>query len=258
MFKKILLVIAVIFMANNAQADLIAYYDFEQDEDGIVYDVSGNGNHASLDDNAPIYYNINSHLSYPGVAPDYAYWFDGDYIKLPININPANYSKVTFGAWVSPNTENLTSKNVIISHDNGGYDRTLTIDNRGGNNYSAFTGSGVFGSEPPSGSGDWDFVAVVYDSEAKTVNLFVNGTLYETKGNPGNGRDYVLLGVNPIHGNSEFFAGGINNVFFFDEALSEDQLNDIMANGVMPVPVPSTLFLLSLGVFTIAGLKRMF
>ena len=52
-----------------------------------------------------------------------------EYVTAAADINPATMPMMTMGAWVIPG--DVIPIRTVISHDNGGYDRTLGIDSRG-------------------------------------------------------------------------------------------------------------------------------
>jgi len=227
------------FSAGTANANLIAYYSFE----GNALDVSGNGYHAS------IVAGVTLTTGHTGLAYD----FDGsnDYITIPLNINPSALSSITMGAWVQSNTTGSIKK--VISHDNGGYDRTLGIDTRAGGGWSAFTGSGVLGNQPVS-TGSWQFVAVTYDQVAQNIMLYVDGVTQSTAGIQGTGHATTRIGGNPSF--NEYFNGRIDDVFFYDEALSIAELDDIRLNGVSAVPIPTAAWLFASSFIGLIGMRR--
>jgi len=157
------------------------------------------------------------------------------------------------GAWVKA-TDGTPTKQ-IISHDNGGYDRSLGIDYRGDSTgWSAFSGSGnVLGAYPVI-LNSWAFVAVVYDQNAQKVTLYVNGNTMSKSGILENGYTFLRIGSNPGFG--EYFEGTIDDVFFYDEALTTAQLDNIMTNGVSPVPLPSSFVLLLTSILGFYGLRK--
>ncbi len=232
--KKILLgVIIIVFMffigINTSSASLIAYFPF----DGNAKDTTGNGHDGT------VYGALLTSEGYKGSA----YQFDGtdDYIYVPLNINPSTMMSLTMGAWVK--ASNASPIRQIISHDNGGYDRSLGIDYRGGSTgWSAFSGTGgVLGAFPVTIE-QWTFVAVVYDESSQNVMLYVDGQSMSEIGDLSDGNNFLYIGSNPGFG--EYFQGTIDEVFFFDEALTKSQLDNIMNNGVSSVPIPPSLVLL--------------
>ena len=106
--------------STAAMAELIAYYPFDSNyaknasSYGSIYDGVVNGATWSS--------------GYSGQS--YLFNGSGNYIQAAVNINPSNYPQLTMGAWVS--TTGTAPIRQIISHDDGGYDRSLGIDNRGG------------------------------------------------------------------------------------------------------------------------------
>jgi hypothetical protein len=222
--------------APSAQAALIGYYTFENS----VADVSGNGNHGTMGPAAPTY----TASGHQGGAYQFGAGGLNTYLTVPININPSALPKVTFGAWFNADGADAVIRG-LISHDNGGFDRTLTVDTRnadGAVNWQMFTGGGT--AHFPGGAGnvapdDWTFVAVVYDMLANTSCLYVDGTYGCVGASPStDALSVTTIGRNP---NFDFpFIGRIDDVFFFDEALSKADLDDIRRNGI-PVPTPATL-----------------
>lgn len=247
--KKIT-IISFIFLicfgfSGAVHAELIAYYPFDsnyaQNESsyGSIYDGTVSG------------------ATWTSGYIGQSYLFNGssNYIQAAVNINPSNYPRLTMGAWVY--ATDTTPIRQIISHDNGGFDRSLGIDSRGGGGWSAFTGSTVLSGIPTSANA-WKFVAVVYYQGTSQVMLYVDGVTISTTGTLGTGWDYIRIGSNPSYG--EYFKGYIDEVFIYNEALSVSQLDDIRRNGVHPfnaVPEPVTVLLLGLGLVGLAGVRRL-
>lgn len=169
-----------------------------------------------------------------------AYYFDGDgdYVDLPVNVNPSVLNSVTMGAWVKAASLPAGRSSQVLSHDNGGFDRSIVFDLRGQNgglladglhHLSAFTGSGVLPG-PVASTGTWTFVAAVY--HAGTVTLYVNGQAYPGTGTPGDGFATLRVGGNPGFGPvGENFHGWIDNVFVVDHALTAGEIATIRASG---------------------------
>jgi hypothetical protein len=160
------------------------------------------------------------------------YDFDGssDFIQAPLNINPSQYPELTMGCWAKSRVS--TPYGTVLSHDNGGYDRTLAIDNRGGSGtaWSAFCGTGQVMGGWPVDADAWTFLVVVYDQAGGTVRFHMNGLAYRIgPGTLGEGEDFLCMGKNPFAGN--FFNGVIDNVFVFDRCLSEEQIQFIRETG---------------------------
>jgi len=188
---------------------LIVSYSF----DGNTNDDSGYGNNGT-----------SNGASYTDGLSGQALRLDGidDYVRMPLDINPDVMPQATITAWVKTDK----AEGTVISHDNGGYDRTIDIDSRGGGlGWSAFSGSGAVLGFHPIVTGDWVFLAAVYDQTTATVRLHVNDSIYEEAGSLGNGLDYVHIGSNPSFGS--FFSGVIDEVRIYNSALSVQEISGI-------------------------------
>jgi len=153
----------------------------------------------------------------------------------------------------------------LLTHDNDGFDRAIAIDWRSngfdasGNpnavGWSAFGGpeGGVLGAVPAF-LDQWTFLAVVYDQTAQTVKFQVDDMVFtKTGATLGSGRDQLLIGfrpATPLFPLQTFFAGAIDNVFVFGDALTDEQLAYIRAGGAQAIMTaipkidPGILFLL--------------
>lgn len=222
---------------------LLALYTFD---DGDIADVSGAHNHAC------------GECSIPQTVPNgYEGWglsIDGlAYLRGDLAISPSLKPQLTMGAWVRPYS--VSAGQALISHDNGGFDRTILIDYRGGGiGWSAFAGTGG-GSNGTSVVGyfpaihnQWQFVATVYDDAAQTVLLYVDGAHTSQPGAPGAGHPRLHIGHEPFCnatgcGNGECgLAGIIDNVFFIGEVLSVVRLDEIGMHGYHRIPTCPVFF----------------
>lgn len=246
-FAIIFALVVCLGVSSNVQAGLMALYTFE----GNAIDVTGNGNNGTV---------FGASLTANGFQGS-AYQFDGlnDFISIPTNVNPGPLPQLTWGAWV--NADRITGNprsgvRQVLSHDNAGFDRSLGMDVRFGggvpSDWSTFAGSGGgLGSGIDVVIGDWVFLAASYDQVAGQVKLYVNDQVFSTTGVFGSGFSNVRIGSNPGFG--EHFAGRIDNVFLFDEVLTDDRVADIRDSGFQAVPEPS-----SITIFGLAGSLGLF
>jgi len=205
---------------------IVAYYPFS----GNAYDAIWNGHHGTV-------YGAALTADRFG-KPNNAYYFDGidDYIYAPVNINPDVMPKMTMTAWVKANDVAAPIRQVISS-DNGGFDRTVGIIRRSGvYRWSAFSGSGGTLDACPFVPGEWEFLAVVYDQNAQTVKLYVNGDVYQENGVLRLGHEYFSIGANPSYG--EYFSGVIDDVRIYNQALSDADIQDLYIKGSLMAYYP--------------------
>ncbi len=241
-------VLGALMASGAAQAELKAFYTF----DGTLDDASGNG--------------------YTGTAvngPGYASGYEGQalglnaalnqYVRVAgLDINPASAPAVTFGGWV--NADVGTAIRGVLSHDNTGFDRTIDIDHRGGaTGWSAFRGNGVVFGAPVS-TGAWTFIALRHDQSTGSLSLNVDGVQVNAAGvSFGSGFSDFFIGRNPCC--DAPFDGRIDNVFVYDEFLSDARLAEIRVGGasaIVPVPEPQTWLMFGTGILLacFAGTNR--
>ena len=202
-------------LKNPALQGPVVHYPF----DGNADDASGNGNHGTVYGAALTEDRFGN--------PNSAYQFDGvdDYIFAPVNINPDVMPKMTMTAWVR--ADEASPVRQAISSDNGGFDRGMGVDCRFGSCcWLAFIGSGGVLGDRLYVPGEWVFLAVVYDQDAGTAKLYVNGQVYEGTGVLGPGHDYFRIGSNPSYG--EYFSGVIDDVRIYDRALSDAEIRNLL------------------------------
>jgi hypothetical protein len=204
---------------------LLAFYPL----DGNVQDASGYHLHGQVGGGAPQVV-----TGYQGQA----YSFNGttDYLTVPVDINPSTFPKLTMGCWAK--VASTWPLQQVLTHDNGDFDRSLGIDLRGaGVGWSAFCGpTGQVLGAMQGYMNTWTFVAVVYDQVAQTVKLMLdNQTITKAGASLGSGLNELYIGASPLF--AIFFAGVIDNVFIYGDALSDLQLAYIRsrgAQGIMP------------------------
>ncbi len=182
-------------------------------------------------------------------------------IDTGIDINRSAISAITMGALVNLASLGSTPGSKILSHDNGGFDRTLGVDTRGndtGTGFAAFTGAGVADAPGTAPLDVWAHLTVVYDGTDS--KLFVDGvveaTFNEATALTDSGFN-LFIGTNP--GFNEDFIGLLDDVFIYDRALSNAEVLDIATNGFGPiaaVPLPAGLPLLIGGFGAFAMIRK--
>ena len=186
-----------------------------------------------------------------------------NYLFIPISPVSDSRPVQTLGAWVR--SAEPTSQQGILTiedFDSATTNRSIGLDDGGGSGwqYSAVTGPGVSGGPESrvrlgdAPDGDWTFVAARYDGA--NVTFFVDGqsitAVDDTAMNPNRNR-YLQVGTFSF---GSGFVGDVDNLFVFDEALSNDQVETIRLGGsagifAVAIPEPSTT---ALGFFLAAAI----
>jgi hypothetical protein len=136
----------------------------------------------------------------------------------------------------------------IFNNDDGGYDRSLSIDPRANGNYAAFNGSSVWNSgvKPTS---DWTFIAGVYQNnfygigQGKLTAYIGNQVFDNIHTSYGDTHwTFTDLGGSPSYG--EFWNGMMDDAFVYNDALTPAQLSYLQTTGdagfaLSAVPEPS-------------------
>jgi hypothetical protein len=150
------------------------------------------------------------------------------------------------GAWVR--TDNLEpGLRKIIGTDDGGWDRTIGLDNREPNTlplrYTSFSGNGspVEGTPEPVNTEDWTFVAATYNQPTAVVTVWVDLNAATTndalvsvsRPNSTFGPGFTTATIGSLRPDNlnEAWQGSIDNVFFFGSVLSAADLTTLRNQG---------------------------
>lgn len=162
---------------------------------------------------------------------DEALAFNGEATKvqLPWDINVEKYPKLTITAWARFTGEPEEKPQFqVVSHDDGGFDRSLGIDARSGEwGWSAFAGDANVIGGIPIRPKEWVFLAVSYDESAGESRLTVDDAvvLAKEESHLGSGHPFVWIGGNPGFG--EHFVGDIAHVQVYDRVLTDEELKSV-------------------------------
>ncbi|MBI4661362.1 MAG: carbohydrate-binding protein, partial [Verrucomicrobia bacterium] len=154
-----------------------------------------------------------------------AFIFDGgdDYVDTALDVQPSAMPSTTWEAWVFPTRPGPRQQ--ILSCDDGGYDRSVLIEDRG---FGVFTGAGGWVPVTISPS-QWQHIAVVYTPT--NIEFYKNGVRFSFGAAPvGQSTGNKLqIGRNPGFG--EYFMGRIDEVAVYDRALSPTEIAAMFAAG---------------------------
>ena len=208
---------------TGVQADLIAFYPFDED----IEDDSGNGHDGMAEGDAQLAGPFTGRDGVSGAAQ-----FSGaGHIVIPLDINPSVYPQFSVTMWVKPDASIVNSPGLYktFGHDDGGWDRTFGLDNREGEfRYAAFTGGAGPGPTDTTGTPittDWTFLASVWDTNEQTVTFYANeNSITEPLTNTTSAHTSSAIGNLRPDNFAEGWRGLIDDVFIFDHALTEGEI----------------------------------
>jgi len=136
------------------------------------------------------------------------------------------------GAWHSP----VTSRN-DKNPDSQGY---LIYDNQPSGAWTFWSGNGTVDGNwqaldgPAVNVGDWDHLAITYDDVAEVKKLYVNGELAVESNDAvaENDTKPLNIGAGGDIGTAYFFKGDIDDIGLWNMALSQEEIQAVMNNGV--------------------------
>ncbi|MGB0430270.1 MAG: LamG-like jellyroll fold domain-containing protein, partial [Bacteroidia bacterium] len=221
----------------GSESGLLAYYKFDQSEEGYLPDVSSNNNQGNLrgftltgtssnwvNSESPV---IDKANSLKLVGPGNALEFDGlnDYVSTTLDVQPSTLATTTWEGWVYPSRLNYGSYQAIFTNDDGGYDRFLMIKSNS-NKFIVSKGNGFFEPDYEITANEWIHVAVVYKSD--NILLYVNGIRFEhgSAETATSSTVYFSLGGNP---NASYdFKGKIDDVRVWNDERTQTEIQDNM------------------------------
>ena len=153
-----------------------------------------------------------------------AFSFNGNdaFVSTELDTQPSAMPETTWEAWVRPHRLNHGFKQQILSTDDGGFDRSILIDEE--KQFGVFTGNGVW--KPTEATlNEWQHIAVVFTQN--DIHLYKNGIEFSW-GSPPIGQETgqkLTIGASPGFG--EFFQGAIDEVSVYNRALSVGEIKAI-------------------------------
>ncbi|MBN8706312.1 MAG: T9SS type A sorting domain-containing protein [Bacteroidetes bacterium] len=142
------------------------------------------------------------------------------YISTPLDVQPAAMPVSTWEAWVYPERVNYSSRQQVLSDDDGNHDRSVLIES-GTASFAVFTGSQAWLAAPVT-MNEWQHIAVVFLPD--NILFYKNGVEYSLGASPGGGTtsNSLKIGMNPGFG--EYFKGKIDNVRIWNVQRSQAQI----------------------------------
>jgi hypothetical protein len=152
---------------------------------------------------------------------------NGQYLSTELDVQPSALPQTTWEAWVYPTRVNISGRQQILSHDVGGYGRSVLLET-GTSNFGVFTGNGVWQPAPVTLNA-WQHIAVVFTET--NLYFYKDGVEYVSGIDPVERTSSAKLqiGRNPVYG--EYFQGMIDEVSVYDRALSAGEIQGLYAAG---------------------------
>lgn len=202
---------------NELSNGLIAYFPFNgstNDESPNKLNVTNDGATLTKDRNG---------------IDNKAYSFDGEKssIKVDLDINHEKFKELTISAWVK-SSDKFQKRMAVVSNDDGDFDRTLGIDERGeSESWSVFGGNCEVVSGDIITPNQWTFLAVKYSQNNQSIDFFVNNKKISKTGcEVGNSEhNFFNIGRNPSF--PEFFKGDIDEVRIYNRSLSDEEIKSL-------------------------------
>lgn len=228
-----------------AQAALVAHWPLDID----ATDATGNGHDGAIDGNT-----VNFGATGASVSTGSAATFSGNgHIDIPWSemLNPGvkapdGSGSFTVALWARPTRVGGAHRSPFTSREDNGANVNgpiLYIEPSG--QWSFWAGnngpSGAWNAIPagPAALNTWVHVAIVYDSETITRKMYLDGAevINQPGGISANSVRPTHIGGGADDGNSFTWAGDIDDVGFWDNALTPEEIQNVMANGVDSGPV---------------------
>ncbi len=217
-----------------AQAELVAFWPLDNSGEDVVGDHDGVANNG-------VTFGVGGATPNTGGAAS----FNVGSIAVPLapELIPDNY---TFVAWARTVANDGNPYSVVTSREDIGPGAELYgyILYQIGGNWSHWTGDGDLGC----GDGDcwdildgdtadvdqWQHLAISFDAADETKSLYLDGELVAEDMQtyvPNTTRD-LYIGSGTEFGNNFYFAGDIDDAALFNTALTIEEIQNIMNNGV--------------------------
>lgn len=215
-----------------AAGKLFAAYSFDEGAGAVVKDSSGNGFDGQVVGAAWAKGKYGNALNFNG---------DGNHVFIPFNAKQ-NVAKVTISAWVNPSGWNPELNSVAQKWDDGANKRQYQMTFYKEKDWWYVSGKGT--TWPATGGatvakiGEWTHVVGTYDGT--TMKTYLNGApagnMAQAEGIFASDTPMLIGGYGPktpvVYGTNRHFKGMIDDVRFYDDALTEAEAKAVMAAGL--------------------------
>ena len=220
----------------SSNADLVAHWPLDID----AKDATGNGHDGQIINGTVLFENAGA----SDLTGNAASFPDNGRIDIPFDpdLNPESF---TITLWAKATSTNGYASPITGRNDVNGGQSThgYIIYNDASGNWNFWTGDGDPGWDTLSGgpvtTNQWTHLAISYDSETETKTIWINGTEKGSESAPNQYSPNGTVGAMDLHlgagqddGANFFFSGDIDDVGLWDEALTEEDIKNIMQNGI--------------------------
>lgn len=248
--KSPLLASAVFALASHAaSAALVAHWPLDSD----ASDATGNGHNGAV---------VGSTVTFgqpaaPGLSGSSADFQGNGHIDVPWSaaLNPGTQAPAGSGSfsvtlWAYPTAVGGAHRSPFTSReDNGVSVNGPIIYNNPAGRWEYWAGNnGPSGAWNPIDGGavigdTWTHVAITYDAATTTRRMFLNGieTVNAVGGVSANLLRSLHIGSGQDDGNNFHWAGRIDDVGFWDTALSQSEIQGVLTNGIPEPALPALL-----------------
>jgi hypothetical protein len=209
------LILVMVFMGTS-EADLVAYWSFDEGNDDIAADGSGNGNDGTVVDAEWVDGKFGGALE-----------FDGNHVLVP-NHDSFNFTKEqSFSIILWINYEAKGDWQGVLQKFNGGYPFKVEINPSNSLYCALWDQTNNPGAHVGDVSGDWHHFAFVRDRSEEKLYSYLDGELNETKddtitGTIANDTDLYIGARKP--GNTILLKGILDEIAIYSRVLTTDEI----------------------------------
>lgn len=246
---------------TSASAALVAHWPLDSD----ASDVTGNGHNGTVDGSTVTFGQAGAN----GATGSSADFSGNGHIDIPWSaaLNPGTQAPDGSGSfsltlWAFPTTVGGSHRSPFTSReDNGASVNGPIIYVEPGGLWSYWAGnngpSGAWNpiNTSPAVGNVWTHVAITYDADTITRKMFLDGVevINQAGGVSANLLRDFHIGGGADDGNSFTWAGRIDDVGFWNNALNQEEIQRVITNGV---PEPTLTALLGLAGSILLGRRR--
>jgi hypothetical protein len=211
-----LILMAVLACVSTSQADIVAYWSFDEGSGDAAEDGSGNGNDGTIFGAEWVDGKFGKALE-----------FDANYVLVP-NDESYNFTQdQSFSIILWINYEATGDWQGVLQKFNGGYPFKVEVNPSNSLYCAIWDQVNNPGAHVGNVSGDWHHFAFVRDRSEKKIYSYLDGQLKETKDDTINGAtenaaDLYIGARKP--GNTILFYGILDEIAIYNRALTETEI----------------------------------